>query len=287
MKIAVCVKPVPDMAEISVNQNNLPVRDGLQNKPGLPFKVNPADESALEAALRLRGNGEITLVCMGSKSMSHIQKSLLVHGVDKAVLINDNAMAGSDTYATAKTLCAALVYLGGFDLVFCGRRAIDGETGQVPAELAFFLGIPFVTNVTRLELCHEDRLNETNLNCERLLETGTESLEVTLPALVSFCEYSYPLRPPGIASMRKAIGKELIVLDRKMLGLQADECGNAGSPTRVRQITGNETPARSGICETDIYAGAKKLAAMTFMSRCAGKTGTCCHQSGSGFPLNE
>ena len=251
MKIAVCLKPVPDAAEIRVNERNMLVREGL------PLKINPADESAVEAALRLKGNGEVCLLCMGSAAMGNVLKSIIPHGADRAVLVSDPAMAGSDTLATAKTLAAALTYLGGFDLVLCGRRAIDGETGQTPPELAVFLGVPFVTNVTRVE---PD--GEGGLICERLLETGVESLHLPLPALVSLCEYSYPLRPASLASLRKAGEKELTVLNRKLLRLGADECGAAGSPTRVRRITGNETPARSGECETDLRAGAKKLAGM-------------------------
>jgi electron transfer flavoprotein beta subunit len=257
MKIAVCVKPVPDAShssgsvEIRINERNTLVRDGL------PLIVNPADESAIEAALRLKGGGEVCLVTMGSAAMGKVLKGLLAHGADRAVLVSDPLMAGSDTFATAKTLCAALTYLGGFDLVLCGRRAIDGETGQVPPELAVFLGIPFVTNVTRLKMDGEGALL-----CDRLLETGVETLRLPLSAIVSLCEYSYPLRPVSLASIRQAREKELTVLDRKALRLGAEECGAAASPTRVRRIKSNVTRLRSGECETDIRAGARKLAKM-------------------------
>jgi len=249
MKIAVCVKPVPDAHEIRVNGRNMLVREGL------PLIVNPADESAVEAALRFRGDGEVCLVTMGNAATGKILKSMLAHGADRAVLVSDPAMAGSDTYATAKTLCAALKYLGAFDLILCGRKAIDGETGQVPPELAVLLGFPFVTNVTQLESDGEGALI-----CERLLETGTESLRLPLPALVSLCEYSYALRPASLGSFRKAQEKDLLILDRKNLGLGAEECGIAASPTRVRRITGNESKIRYGDCETDIRAGGRKLA---------------------------
>ena len=256
MNIAVCVKPVPDAAEIRINERNQLVREGL------PLKINPADESAVEAALRLKGDGEICLVTMGSAAMGNVLKGILAHGADRAVLVSDPAMAGSDTLVTAQTLAAAFRYLGGFDLVLCGRRAIDGETGQTPPELAFFLGFPFVTNVTRVETDGEGSLSEGGLICERLLETGVESLRLPLPALVSLCEYSYPLRAVSLVSLKKVRGKELIVLDRKLLGLGAEECGATVSPTRVRRITANETPHRSGERETDLRAGAKKLAGM-------------------------
>ena len=248
MRIAVCVKPVPDTAEVRINDRNMLIREGL------PLTLNPADESAIEAALRLRGDGEVSLVTMGTAAMGSVLKGILGRGPDEAVLLSDPAMAGSDTFATAKTLAAALKHLGGFDLVLCGRRAVDGETGQVPAELAVLLGIPFATNVTSLELD-----GEGGLRCERLLETGVESLHLPLPALLSLCEYSYPLRPASLKTMRNARGKEMTVLDTKALKLKEEDCGIAASPTRVRRISGSETPARLGERETDTTTGAKKL----------------------------
>jgi len=265
MKIAVCVKPVPDAApgaapvaapaaaEIRVNGQSMLIRDGL------PLIMNPSDESAIEAALRLRENGEVCLITMGNRAMGNVLKGLLSHGADRAVLISDPAMAGSDTFVTAKTLNAALSYLGGFDLILCGRRAIDGETGQVPPELAVFLGIPFVTNVTNLEMN-----GEGFLSCVRLLEEGEETLRLPLPALVSLCEYSYPLRPVSLVSIKNARVKELTVLNMKALGLCEEECGSAASPTRVRQMTMNGAQVRSGECTTDVRAGARKLAEMVF-----------------------
>jgi len=262
MRIAVCVKPVPDAAEIRISEQNTLIREGL------PLIVNPADESAIEAALRLNENGETCLITMGSAAMGNTLRSLLSHGVDKAMLISDPAMAGSDTLATAQTLCTALTLYGGFDLILCGRKAIDGETGQVPPELAVLLGLPFVTNVLRLELNREG-----SLRCERLLETGVETLLLPLPALVSLCEYSYPLRPVSLKSLRKARGKEIAVLDMKTLALHAEECGLAASPTRVRRMTGNGAQLRSGLCETDISAGARRLAAMVLALGRTGNTG--------------
>jgi len=250
MKIAVCVKPVPAADEIRVNDKNTLVRNGL------PLIVNPSDESALEAALRLKGDGEICLITMGSAAAGKTLKSLLAYGADRAVLVSDSAMAGSDTFATAKTLCAALNYLGSFNLVLCGRRAIDGETGQVPPELAVLLGFPFATNVIDIGIA------EGSLICDRLLETGIETLRLPLPTLVSLCEYSFPLRPSSLDSFWNSQVKDLLVLDRKMLGLEAEECGAAASPTRVRRVTENESRVRRGERETDIRAGARKLAEM-------------------------
>jgi electron transfer flavoprotein beta subunit len=243
---------VPSGDDVRMDEQNMLVREGVIQI------TNPADESALEAALRLKDGGEVTLLTMGSQAMGQAALTLLAHGADRAVLLNDPAMAGSDTLATAKTLCAAIRRLGGFDLVLCGRRAIDGETGQVPPELAMMLGLPFVTNAVRVWRGQED-----SVYCERLLEAGVETLRLPLPALFSFCEYSYALRPPSISSLRKTRGIKTLILDRKDLNLSVEDCGIKYSPTRVRQIIENQIPVRRGVCAEDIHQGAKCLAGMT------------------------
>ena len=252
MNAAVCVKIVPSADDIRLDDRNMLVREGV------PLITNPADEAALEAALELKGaDGKVCLFSMGNQAVGKALTSLLSHGADEAVLVSDPAMAGSDTFATAKMLAAALRCFGCFDIVCCGRRAIDGETGQVPSELAAILGLPFVTNVIRI---WQDEKN--GIYCERLLEKGIEILCISLPVLISFCEYSYTLRPPSITLLRAAKKKELVILDRKSLNLAAEECGMKGSPTRVRQITENETRLRKGEYAKDINEGVFKLREM-------------------------
>jgi electron transfer flavoprotein beta subunit len=243
------MKMVPSADEVRMDEQNMLIREGLV------LITNPSDESALEAALRLKGEGAVTLLAMGNQSMGKAMYTLLANGADKAVLLNDPAMAGADTLATAKTLRAAVRYLGGFDLILCGRRAIDGETGQVPPELAMMLGLPFVTNVMRIWQDEADKLR-----CERLLEAGMETLCLPLPALVSLCEYSYALRPPSLASIRRSKNETLLVLDRKALRLSVEECGAKSSPTRVKRVAENQTPLRKGERAEDIRRGAEYLA---------------------------
>jgi electron transfer flavoprotein beta subunit len=241
---------VPSGDDVRMDENNMLVREGI-------LVTNPADESALEAALRLKGDGEVTLLTMGSQAAGAAVQTLLAHGADKAVLLSDPAMAGSDTLATAKTLCAAIRHLGEFDLLLCGRRAIDGETGQVPPELAMMMGLPFVTNVMRI---WQDK--EGSLCGERLLEGGVETLRLPLPALFSLCEYSYALRPPSLSSLKKSRERKILMLDRKALALSAEDCGIKCSPTRVRRIIANSVPVRGGEYTKDIQQGAGCLAGM-------------------------
>jgi electron transfer flavoprotein beta subunit len=242
---------VPSTDDVRIDEQNKLVREGMV------LITNPADESALEAALRLKGNGEVTLLSMGGPSVGQALKTLLANGADKGVLVSDPVMAGSDTLATAQTLCSAVQYLGNFDLILCGRRAIDGETGQVPPELAMMLDLPFVTNVLDLWQDKED-----SICCERLLETQMETLRLPLPALVSLCEYSYSLRPPSLLSIRNSRKHEILVLDRKKLNISAENCGIQFSPTRVKRITENQLPGRNGKHTDNICQGAGVLAGM-------------------------
>lgn len=221
------------------------------------LQLNIADMAAVEAALRLRkADGMVTVITMGTRAAEHILTDLLSRGVDRAVLLTDRRMAGADTYATGAVLTAAIRYLGPFDCIFCGRRAIDGETGQVPGELAGRLKIPCITNVPRMEI------KEERLYCDRLLEDGTAKLEVSFPAVISFCEYSYALRLPGIQGKRAAAKKKVICLSAEELGLGETQCGLRGSLTKVLEARDLETGLRKGHLERDIETGVERMVSM-------------------------
>ena len=190
------MKAVPATAEVQVDGQFRLQRDGVK------LQWNIADEAALEAALQLRGTGTVTVLTMGPGKLEDGLRELLARGADRAVLVTDPKLAGADTLATARALAAAAKYLGSFDLILCGRRAIDGETGQVPGMVAGMLDVPCVTNAEAFTP------ESQRLLLQRRLEEGTAALEVTLPAVVSVCEYTYPLRLPGIMAMRRAKQKQ-------------------------------------------------------------------------------
>jgi len=247
-RILVCMKAVPATAQVQVDGQFRLCRDGVS------LQWNVADESALEYALRLRGEqGSVTLLSMGPSVLEESLRELLARGADEAVLITDPAMAGADTHATARALAAAVEYLGFFDLILCGRRAIDGETGQVPPMLAAALGLPCVTNVERLEAMADD------LIVERRLESGTAQLQVAMPAVVSVCEYSCCLRLPGIMGKRRARQCVIQTLDAAQLGLSPEQCGLSGSLTKVATMSAKFPGLRKGPKETDLAAGVEEL----------------------------
>ncbi len=248
MRILVCVKFVPSVTdEVPMDEHHTQIRDGVTHQ------LNVADGSAVELALRLRGKGSVTVMTMGKLDLVPGLRELLARGVNEAVILTDRLFAGADTYATAKTLAKAVKALGFFDLILCGRRAIDGETGQVPAELAAFLEIPCVTNVISAEM------GEFGLCCTRLVEDGTMELQVPGNTVVSLCEYSFILRKAGILGMREAREKNVQILCARELGISRDECGLKGSATRVRSLERQITGLRHVKIITDTEMLAERL----------------------------
>lgn len=246
--ILVCVKAVPVSASVEVDGQHRLKRDGAS------LQWNIADESALEAAFRLADkDGSVTVLTMGPPKLEGPLTELLARGANRAVLITDRLMAGADTRATAGALASAAKRLGPFDAVFCGCKAIDGETGQVPGELAAALGLPCVSNAEKTEEAGDKLL------VARRLEDGVQSLEISGPAVVSFSSYAYPLRLAGILGMRRARNTPVEVLTAADLGLPPENCGLKGSLTKVTAMESRFPGLRRGPKETDPDAGARVL----------------------------
>ncbi len=224
------------------------------------LSMNIADESALEAALGLcknrkgenREEGLVRVLSMGTLKMKPILSDLIARGADNCMLLSDRAFAGADTYATAYTLAGAIP--ADTDLIFAGRRAMDGETGQVPAEIAARLGWELITNV--LSVAHEEG---GGLIVRRMLDSGEETLILREKAVLSFCEYSYHLRLPSIRGRRNAMKTEVQVLDAAALTMKAEDIGMKGSLTKVISSTMFETGKRKGKRTGDAAEAAEDL----------------------------
>lgn len=234
MRILVCLKQVPDTTEIKLSSDFTLQRDFVAQV------MNPADESALELALALRAEkgGGVTVLTMGPARAETMLREALSRGADAAVQLTDPAFAGADTLVTAKCLFAAAQHLGGFDLILCGRRAVDGETGQVGPMLAALLHIPCVPNITGAEI------TENGLRAVQLTEDGEITWETPLPALLTLCEWSHRLRLPTILGLKKARAAEITRLTPAALGLSPAECGLKASPTRVTHIDSSPVGVR-------------------------------------------
>ena len=228
MNILCLIKQVPDSLEVHMGSDLTLQRDFVAQI------LNHADESAVELALRLRDThgGKVTALTMGPPRAEGTLRELVSRGVDEAILMTDKAFAGADTLATARALAAAAKALGPFDLLLFGRRAADGETGQVGPMTAALLSIPCAANVTLAEY-EGDRLI-----AHQLMETGTIHWQTALPAALTLCEWSYALRLPTMRGLRIARQAEIRIITPADIGItDPSSIGLKGSPTRVTHIS--------------------------------------------------
>lgn len=227
MDIVVCVKQVPDTTEVKIDpQTNTLIRQGV------PSIVNPFDKNALEAALQLKEKhgGKVTVISMGPPQAKDALKECLAMGADDAVLLSDRAFGGADTLATSRALAAGIKKLGAFDLIICGKQAIDGDTAQVGPELAEHLDLPQVTYVSKIEVL------QGKLRLEREHEDGYEVLEAPLPALITVVKSINEPRYPTVKGTMKANRREIPVWTAADVGVDPAQIGLKGSPTQVRRI---------------------------------------------------
>lgn len=246
--ILVCVKTVPTSSDVQVDS------DFCLRRESVASELNIADESALEAAVRLRGGDAfVVALSMGPPSAADTLSALFAKGADRVVLLSDPALAGADTRATAAALAALVDYAGGAELILCGRRSIDGETGQIPGELASALGMPCVSNVESIER------GGAGYILRRRLEDGVAELECGEGTVVSMCEYSYPPRLPGIAALRRSRYKTVERVSAADVGLTSENCGLAASPTRTVRVQSRYPGLRKCVFMPDAGSGAREL----------------------------
>ncbi|MGA2441997.1 MAG: electron transfer flavoprotein subunit beta/FixA family protein [Tepidisphaeraceae bacterium] len=185
----VCVKQVPDTANVTGEAMKA---DGTVNRGALPAVFNPDDLHALEAALQIRDGfgGSVTVLTMGPVGAAEVLRECLYRGADRAILVNDRRAAASDTLATSYILSRAIHKIDRFDLVFCGRQAIDGDTAQVGPQLAEKLGVAQVTYFEQLV-----DLTDRTIRVRRNVGNGWEVLEARLPLLLTVLDSANEPRP--------------------------------------------------------------------------------------------
>lgn len=189
--IVVCVKQVPDTANITAEAMK---EDGTVNRAALPAIFNPEDLNALETALEIRDRygGTVTAISMGPPKAADVLRDCLFRGADRVILITDRRAAASDTLATSYILAQTIRTLGRYDIVVCGRQAIDGDTAQVGPQIAEKLGLPQVTYLEQLQAI-KDGVARVRRNVGR----GWEVVEVRLPALFTVIATANQPRPPA------------------------------------------------------------------------------------------
>lgn len=254
MNIIVLIKQVPDTNEVRIDPETKTLI-----RQGVPSIINPEDKNAIEEALILKGKygGKVIVVTMGPPQADVALREAMAMGADECYLLTDRFFAGADTYATAKTLSTAIrKFFTDCDLVLCGRQAIDGDTAQVGPQTAEQLGIPQVTYVRDIEVTG-DKLTVT-----RVIEDGYEIIEVTTPALLTIVKEANEPRYPSISGIFDAYNAEIKNIGIDDLGLDKNELGLKGSPTKV---VSTETPDthRSG----EIFSGNPKECSSQLVQR--------------------
>jgi electron transfer flavoprotein beta subunit len=257
----VLVKQVPDTRNVT---GEVMSAKGTMNRAALPAIFNPEDLNALEMALQVRERygGKITVLTMGPLKAAEVLRDALFRGVDQVILLSDRKFAGADTQATSYTLKRAIDKLSGFDLIFCGRQAIDGDTAQVGPQVAEKLGLPQITYAETII-----SLEDGEIVAQRAFDLGSELVKCKLPCLLTVVSSANEPRPPSarrrIIYKLAAIPSEYPALLKKWpefkteaaleaflaerglkipvwtaADLEVDEAelGLAGSPTQVHKV---------------------------------------------------
>jgi len=236
MHIVVCIKQVPDSAQIRVH----PVSNTIMRQ-GVPAIVNPYDLFSLEEALRLkdRFGGKVTMLCMGPPQAEDALRKCISYGADDAVLVTDRAFAGADTLATSYALAAGVRQIASeqaVDIVFTGKQTIDGDTAQVGPGIAKRMGLQLLTYVSRIIEC--DPVNRS-ITVERRAEGGVQVLKTALPCLITMLENTNELRFAALPAMIHAAGYPVRKWNKEQAGIEdVEKIGLKGSPTVVSKVFG-------------------------------------------------
>jgi len=257
----VLVKQVPDTRHVT---GEVMTDKGTMNRSALPAIFNPEDLHALELALQVRERygGQVTVLTMGPPKAADVLRDSLFRGADRVILLTDRKFAGADTQATSYTLKSAIDKFGQFDLIFCGRQAIDGDTAQVGPQVAEKLGIPQITYAESVV-----SLEENQIVVNRAFDLGSELVQCELPCLLTVISSANQPRPPSVRKRIQykmaAIPAEYPALLKKWpefesettldnylserdlqitvwtvddLEVDEDELGLSGSPTQVYKV---------------------------------------------------
>ncbi len=232
MNMLVCVKQVPDTTEIKID----PVKNTLI-RDGVPSILNPFDGYALEAAARIKDknpDSKIVVLSMGPMQAQAVLKEALAIAADKAYLVSGRTFGGSDTLATSYIISQAIKEVekteGKFDIIFCGKQAIDGDTAQVGPEIAEHLGYPQVTYSLEAEL------DGDLVKVKKETEEGAEIIGIQTPCVLTFTKPSWDPRYPTMKRKLAANRAEIpVISDTDLVDIDTTRIGLKGSPTKVKK----------------------------------------------------
>jgi len=227
MRIIVLIKQVPDTTEIKIDP-----KTGTLIREGVESIINPDDRHAIELAVTLKEayGGKSTVISMGPTQAIDAISEALGMGIDEGILLTDKNLGGADTWATSFTLGRAISRVKRYDLIICGRQAIDGDTAQIGPQIAEFLNLPQLTYVRKVE-----EISEKRIVVHRALEDGYERMESPLPALITVMGEVNTPRYPRLDLLINACEEKarIKIWDAADLGVKVQDIGLSGSLTRV------------------------------------------------------
>lgn len=241
MRIVVLIKQVPDMEKVKFDREK-----GVIDRKSAGTELNPFDLNALEAAVQLKESqgAEVVAICMGPPSAESAVKEAISRGADRGILLSDRKFGGADVKATAFTLAAGIKEVGGVDLVFAGVQTVDGDTGQVGAEVAEFLGIPHVYYVEEIV-----EANEESVTVVTDIWDGVYVKKMRLPGLVTVTKDINSPRLPTFKDKMKSRKAEIPVWGLEELKdfINETDTGRQGSATMVKKIEVPKAVQREGL----------------------------------------
>ncbi|NHV98475.1 MAG: electron transfer flavoprotein subunit beta/FixA family protein [Thaumarchaeota archaeon] len=253
MNIIVLVKQVPDIERVKFD-----VETGRIDRSSAPAEINPFDLNAIEAAVQIKEKmgGFITALSMGPMQAVSSLRDAVARGVDDAILLEDRRFAGADTLATSHTLAAAIRKIGSYDIILCGEKTVDGDTGQVGAEVAQLLEIPHIYYVSRII-----RVSENSITVVSEAENASYTLESGFPVLLSVTRDVNKPRLPTLKSKMKAMKSEVKIWHAEDLSgfLDLDKAGYAGSPTWVQKVIVQKEKTRQCRIHRQVEDGLQEL----------------------------
>lgn len=217
MNIIVCIKQVVDPEAPPSTFRIDPEAKRAIHAAGVPPVLNPYDENALEAALRIKDlhQSKITAISMGTKLAKAVLRKSLAAGANELFLLEDDAFENLDSYSTALILTAAIKKIGKYDLILTGRMAADTNAGQVGSGIAEIMGIPAVTTARKVEL------SDGKVRVERVVSDGYEVIEAPLPALVTVSHELGELRNVPLRELMAAQKKQVTIWRGQDLGIES------------------------------------------------------------------
>jgi electron transfer flavoprotein beta subunit len=255
MNMIVCCKQVLDPEAPPASFKVDTASNQVVPPPNVPPVINPFDENAVEAALRIKDQlgGKITVICLGNSLVRDVVKKPLSMGSDELILLEDEAFEGGDSWSTAHALAAAIKKIGEYDIIFCGRQASDWDAGQVGSGIAELLDIPSVTLAKKIEVM------DGKVKVERVIPDGYQVVEVSLPALITVSNELGERRYATLKGIMAAAKKQPTIWKPADIDVESAQTGSSGRNTKLIKLF---QPVREGKCDiveadSPVEAGAK------------------------------